>query len=581
MPERMTQVLLTALRRQRAAGDEGVVEVEVTDPERALAVVDAAVLATMYGDSPVGIAVFDPTGRYLRINDLLARHNGPTPAEHVGRTLEDVLGDDGVAVRAQLEQMLRSGEPVTAQDVVVHDAAGLARTWQATWFPARDPATGRIVAAVCVASDVSDARREEGERRRAQERTRVLARSGELLAAGLSSEQVLDAVVDLFVPGLADWCLVHVVAPGGAIEEARARHGDPASQPALRALLDAVTVRRDQEVGAGPAIAQGRTQRMKQLSDEVLERVTGGDPAVLALARSLGTRDALSVPLWARGRTLGAVTVARSGELTDADDELVENVVRRAALALDNALLYEQQREVAVTLQRSLLPRRLPDAPGVRLASRYLPGADGTEVGGDFYDAVALPGARLGLTVGDVMGRGVRAAAVMGQLRAALRGYALENHPPAQVLARVDALVQALEDGELVTALYGVLDPATGVVSIASAGHPPPVVVGAAGDVRPVRLDPGPPLGVDVRSFGVVDVPLHPGDTLLLFTDGLVEDRTLPVYEGIDKLVAGLAADARSRSGDPDAVCAAALEVMGRGPTHDDDIALLAVTAAP
>jgi serine phosphatase RsbU (regulator of sigma subunit) len=126
-----------------------------------------------------------------------------------------------------------------------------------------------------------------------------------------------------------------------------------------------------------------------------------------------------------------------------------------------------------------------------------------------------------------------------------------------------------------------VLDPASGVVTIASAGHPPPVVVGAAGDVRAVRLDPGPPLGVDVRSFGVVDVPLQPGDTLLLFTDGLVEDRTLPVYEGIDKLVAGLAADARARSGDPDAVCAAALEVMGRGPTHDDDIALLAVTAAP
>jgi serine phosphatase RsbU (regulator of sigma subunit) len=144
----------------------------------------------------------------------------------------------------------------------------------------------------------------------------------------------------------------------------------------------------------------------------------------------------------------------------------------------------------------------------------------------------------------------------------------------------VDALVQALEDGELVTALYGVLDLGAGVVTIASAGHPPPLVVAADGDVRPVRLDPGPPLGVDVRSFGVVDVPLAPGDTLLLFTDGLVEDRSTPVYEGIEVLVAGLAADPRSRSGDPDAVCAAALDVMGRGPSHDDDIALLAVTVA-
>jgi PAS domain S-box-containing protein len=580
----MAQVLLTALRRQRAAAEAAgeAVEVEVTDPETALAAVDAAVLATMYGDSPVGIAVLDPTGRYLRINELIALRNGPTPAEHVGRTLEDVLGADAPPVRAQLEHVLSRGEPVTAQDVVVHDAEGVARTWQVTWFPARDPGTGRIVAAVCVASDVSVTRREEQERVRAAERTRVLARSGELLAAGLSSEQVLDAVVDLLVPGLADWCAVHLVAPGGDIVTARALHHDPGVDVALQRLMATVPVRRDQRYGAGPAIGTGTVVRMKELREEVLETVSDGDPEVLALLRRLETRDALSVPLRARGRTFGAVTVARSGELTDADDDLVENVVRRAALALDNARLYEQQREVAVTLQRSLLPRRLPDVAGVRLASRYLPGADGTEVGGDFYDAVALPGGRVGVTVGDVMGRGVRAAAVMGQLRAALRGYALENHPPGDVLARVDALVQALEDGELVTALYGVLDlgagPQGGAVTLASAGHPPPVVVGADGGVRSVRLDPGPPLGVGVRAFGVADVRLAPGDTLLLFTDGLVEDRATPVYEGIDTLVAGLAADPRSRSGDPDAVCAAALDVMGRGPNHDDDIALLAVT---
>ena len=185
----------------------------------------------------------------------------------------------------------------------------------------------------------------------------------------------------------------------------------------------------------------------------------GDDHETLALIRRLATQAAIIVPLRARGRTFGAVTVARAGATDELDDELVEHVVRRAALALDNARLYEQQREVAVTLQRSLLPRALPAVAGVRLASRYLPGADGTEVGGDFYDAVALPAGRIGPDVGDVMGRGVRAAAVMGQLRATLRGYALENHPPDGVLARVDALVQALEDSELVTALYGVLDP--------------------------------------------------------------------------------------------------------------------------
>jgi PAS domain S-box-containing protein len=572
MPERMAQVLLTALRRQSVP--DRPVEVEVTDPETALAAVDAAVLATMYGESPVGIAVLDPTGRYLRINDLLARANGPSPEEHVGRTLEDVLADSAPAVRAQFERVLASGEVVAGEDVVVVDLNGIPRTWQVTWFPARDRDGGRIVAVVCVASEVSDARR-------AEERTRVLARSGELLAAGLRTEQVLDAVVDLLVPGIADWCSVHLVGDGNAIHLVRARHRDAEIDPALGRLLGVTPVRRDQEYGAGPAIGRGRTVRMRGIDDAVLEGIAAGDESVLALLRALHTRDALSVPLRARGRTFGAVTVARSAEMTDADDDLVENVVRRAALALDNARLYEQQREVAVTLQRSLLPRRLPDIPGLLLASRYLPGADGTEVGGDFYDAVALPSARVGLTVGDVMGRGVRAAAVMGQLRASLRGYALENHPPQGVLGRVDALVQALEDGELVTALYGVLEPATGALVIASAGHPAPVVLRADGEVAGVELDPGPPLGVAGRSFGVADVALARGDTLLLFTDGLVEDRSLPVYEGIEKLRAGLAADARSTSGCPEAVCAAALEVMGRGPGHDDDIALLAVTLTP
>ncbi len=131
MPERMTQVLLTALRRQRVAGDEQPPEVEITDPETALAAVDQAVLATMYGDSPVGIAVLDPTGRYLRINELIARNNGPTPAQHVGRSLEEVLGDDAPPVRAQLEHVLSRGEPVTGQDVLVHDAAGVGPLFRA------------------------------------------------------------------------------------------------------------------------------------------------------------------------------------------------------------------------------------------------------------------------------------------------------------------------------------------------------------------------------------------------------------------------------------------------------------------
>src|SRR3954452_12317936 len=266
MPERIAQVLVTALRRQAEPAQP--VEVEVTDPETALAVVDSAVLATMYGESPVGIDVLVPRGCYLRINYLIARHNGPTPDEHVGRTLEDVLGESAPAVRAQFERVLASGQAVSGEGVVVADAHGVPRTWQVTWFPARDRGTGRIVATVCIASDVSDARR-------AEERTRVLARSGELLAAGLRTEQVLDAVVDLLVPAIADWCAVHLVGAGDAIELARAVPHDPQIDLALRRLLDVTPVRRDQEYGAGPAIGQGRTLRMRGIDDAVLERIAG------------------------------------------------------------------------------------------------------------------------------------------------------------------------------------------------------------------------------------------------------------------------------------------------------------------
>ena len=496
-----------------------------------LRLIDDAVLRTMYRDAPVGIAVLDRAGRYVHVNQGIARRNGPSPEEHVGRTLEDVLGPHAPPVRRQLDRVLATGSPVEEEDVQVPDVEGVPRTWRVTWFAARNGA-GEAVAAVCVAFDVTDQRLVEAHREAAERRTRLLARSSELLAAGLSVEQALDTVVGLLVPDLGDWCAIHLVVPGGGVERVRAVHRDPA-RPA-EDLLD----------------------------------------------------EGVCVPLRARGRTLGTVSVGTSGGYParpggdGVDLPLVEDVVARAALALDNARLFEQQREVAVTLQRSLLPRRLPRPPGVQLASRYLPGADGTEVGGDFYDAVELPGGRLGLTVGDVMGRGVRAAAVMGQIRAALRGYALEGHAPDGVLHRVDALVEALEDGELVTAVHGVLDLAGGRLRLASAGHPAPVHLHADGSVTAVRLEPGPPLGVGPLPLQVVELDLAPGDAVLLFTDGLVEDRSMPVFEGVDALTAALRADpARwlAPADRADAVCSAALRAMGRGPDHDDDIALLAV----
>ncbi len=257
----------------------------------------------------------------------------------------------------------------------------------------------------------------------------------------------------------------------------------------------------------------------------------------------------------------------------------------RLALALDNARLYESERQVALELQRSLLPDRLPRVAELDVAGRYLAGAAGAEVGGDWYDVIPLPGRRVAVAVGDVMGRGVRAAAVMGQLRAALRSYAVEGQPPARMLEHLGAFTEVLEGEHLVTCLVGIHDALGGTMTLASAGHPPPLRLGNGGAAGYVDVRPGLPLGVPpVLSEGAeagyeeCTVTLEPGATLLMFTDGLVEDRDTPVGEGLERLAAGFAGHPPA---DAETVCEAALRLMGRDASHEDDTAVLAMRATP
>jgi hypothetical protein len=222
-----------------------------------------------------------------------------------------------------------------------------------------------------------------------------------------------------------------------------------------------------------------------------------------------------------------------------------------------------------------LLPASLPQVPGAEVAVRYLPGAEGVDVGGDFYDVIPLPSGRIGLVVGDVMGRGVRAAAVMGQLRAAVRAYSLEGHPPAALLTRLDRLVVTLEEGLLVTALYAEWDPKHGTVLCSCAGHLPPLLRLPGQLPTFLELDPGLPLGVGVQSYVEVELELPPGSLLLAYTDGLVEGPDLPVEDGMQRLATAVATAAAAMD-----VCDAALaELRPLAATrrYDDDTALLAL----
>lgn len=293
----------------------------------------------------------------------------------------------------------------------------------------------------------------------------------------------------------------------------------------------------------------------------------------------------LVVPLIARdGAHLGLIEVSareQGGDFTAEDRSVLIQLAQMAGVRIENARLFERERDVAVALQRSLLPQATPIAPGLTVASRYLPGAAGTEVGGDWYDVIELAGGRTGLVIGDVLGRGIRAAAVMGQLRAVLRGYALEDVPPADVLSRLDVVVRSFDATQLTTCTYGVYDPVAATLTIATSGHLPPLVIDPGGTASYLVLDPGLPLGVgglvDDPGYRATTVDLPPGSSVLLFTDGLVEDHDLSVGDGLDQLQAAMFGPVSSAED----LCDRALQALGRDISHDDDTALLAFCALP
>jgi anti-sigma regulatory factor (Ser/Thr protein kinase) len=247
----------------------------------------------------------------------------------------------------------------------------------------------------------------------------------------------------------------------------------------------------------------------------------------------------------------------------------------RAGLAIEHARAYEREVGTVEMLQRSLLPDRLPRLPGARIAARYLPG--GADVGGDWYDAIPLEDGRVGLAMGDVVGHGLGAASLMGQLRHAARAYALEGHPPPAVLDRLDRLVRSLEGGQMATLLYVVVDADLRSMRFASAGHVPPLVVTPDAHAHFLEGAPNPPLGVfESAAHEELHVELEPGSTIVLYTDGLVEERGVSIDAGLEAL-----RQAAEQPGDPEQLCDHLVESMLAIHPANDDIAVLALRALP
>ncbi|MFH8728235.1 SpoIIE family protein phosphatase [Streptomyces termitum] len=465
--------------------------------------------------------------------------------------------------------------------------------------PAPPPAAGQGAPAVAVAVSPkapSAGGVAEQPGRREGDRLRFVGAATRRIARGLDLDEIVLGLCRATVPAFSDEILVYLRDPLPVGDER------PVSPFVLRLRrTDRLRLTPDLEgdelvlvpdPDPTPAAELCEVRSGSALS-EVLRgvRPVFGDSAAArtALAELLGPEHplpggtrAILAPLRGRRRVIGAAVLLRRGERTafEADDLLVAaQLATHTALGIDKAVLYGREAYIADELQRTMLPDSLPQPTGVKLASRYLPAAETARVGGDWYDAIPLPGSRVALVVGDVMGHSMTSAAIMGQLRTTAQTLAGLDLPPQEVLHHLDEQAQRLGENRMATCMYAVYDPVSHRITVANAGHPPPILLHLGGRAEVLRVPAGAPIGVGGVDFEAVELDAPAGATLLLYTDGLVESRLRDVSSGIEQLRERLAATAQLTGPDHapplEALCDDVLDMLGPG-DRDDDIALLA-----
>ncbi|MFF3844899.1 SpoIIE family protein phosphatase [Streptomyces sp. NPDC002328] len=445
--------------------------------------------------------------------------------------------------------------------------------------------------------------------RRDGDRLRFVGAATRRIARGLDLDEIVMGLCRATVPTFSDAILVYLRDPLPVGDERPA-----ADRVVLRLRrTDRIPEERDTESGFAALAAPPEAPELAELSGlaaaiaELCEVRPGGalaevlrgvrpvfadNPAARAALPELlgedsqlevpGHQRAILAPLRGRRRVIGAaVFIRRPDRIPFENDDLLvaAQLATHSALGIDKAVLYDREAYIADELQRTMLPETLPRPTGVRLASRYLPAAETARVGGDWYDAIPLPGSRVALVVGDVMGHSMTSAAIMGQLRTTAQTLAGLDLPPQEVLHHLDEQAQRLGTDRMATCLYAVYDPVSHRITIANAGHPPPVLLHLGGRAEVLRVPPGAPIGVGGVDFEAVELDAPAGATLLLYTDGLVESRLRDVATGIEQLREKLAATAQLTGPDHppplEALCDEVLDMLGPG-DRDDDIALLA-----
>ncbi|TJZ42895.1 PAS domain S-box protein [Streptomyces piniterrae] len=622
--------LLTA---RHACGDQIGIEaqvVPVTDSEErahwlVLAVeasplqgwqISRAVLERMVTQTPVGMAVVDTDLRFVWSNAALERFGGGPAQRRIGRRLGEIQpGLDAESLETQMRRVLESGEPLIGYEHVGRPRSDPHRQHAHSMsFVRLDDANGQPIGVCYTVIDIT-------ERYQNRQRLTLLDRASEYIGRTLDVMQTAQDLADVAVPHLADFVAVDLL-------DSVIRGGEPLPGPLSDA--DMVLLRRGGQQSLREGVPESvveigdmatyhawsppirclagggswRTERLDPLTPEWAANIPGDRHARFL---DLGLHTAMVVPIRARGTTMGVTTFFRSvhdESFSESDLRLAEEFVARAAVCMDNARRYTRERGAALALQRSLLPHEVPQQDAVYVASSYRPADALADAGGDWFDVIALSGARVALVVGDVTGHGIDAVATMGRLRTAVQTLAALDLRPEELLGHLDDLVSRVSDEAATAAssaaasgvaappalhppsgdtaargtscLYAVYDPLSRCCTMASAGHPAPAVLDPDGRVHFADLPIGPRLGVGGLPFEAVESVVPEGSVLALYTDGLLTGRVPGKAgdTGEQRLCRALETPALSL----DALCETVIERLVPARPFDDVTLLLAAT---
>ena len=536
-------------------------------------------LDALFDQSPIGMVFGDRELRARRTNAAFRRLVGlPDEAILGRRPSEGEAGmDTALAERTLAEQVINRGVP--AVDVHIEQTlAGERRVL--SWSAYRVTDDGQLLGAVGLLIDVTD-------RVQANTRLDLLERAGSQIGTTLDIHRTAEELAALAVPELADRIAIDLCdemlrgedlpRPGTvplrlrrvAVRDAATRAeiaytvGDLITAPVTRPVAMALS-------RGKPVLARNRAEVRSQVWC-----APGNAEALLAR----GVHTAMVVPLTARSVTLGVAALSRAEHpepYDEADVRLVSDLASRAAMHIDNVRLYTREHDAAVTLQRSLLPRDIPPVPGLDIAYRYQPASRAVQVGGDWFDVIALDRGQVALVVGDVTGHSIHAAAIMGQLRTTTAALARLGHPAEEIMAQLSNVVAAHGDEAGATCLYAAYDPASRRCRLTSAGHVPPALRRPGGATEFLDVPGGVMLGAGAGRYPATDIDLPAGSVLALYTDGLVELPGQDIGAGMSRLARALAAGpARSLDDLGDSVLASL------APRARDDIALLLARTQP